>query len=545
MPYQNSSKKSEPGGKTTHMIFNNNPDIQGFLENSSCLTAPTSEEAKKITADYLKSTGSDNILPGYVVASDSSPYTEPLKGLYPSTQLGYIKNSMVLIDLDEFNNLTPSNSNYVCPFKVAELHRNGSDAIAFILPGCNVRYKNATTVKDGFRLAVYEQLMDERTRFIDDIHANDSFSVIDTLIAIEESEGFPKGTIKIDKCPSCNTKEVFLFTKTQHLRECSECKETVYITDSLRIHEQISDFGDNRSAITRFMNVVEHLIIASFIRFYSVRDPEALSKMAFILDGPLAIFGQPAKVHARLMKLYYKISEDLSNSGLTMPVIMGIQKSGTAVDHAVSLAKYMDNSTYRLIDDEYRHKYIAARSESSENFGNETYYGQDFIYKTESGKVFVFALAYPFKDKNIEGFENEKFNIEIINHELSIACKDSLLKARLNNILDDPKKLIKVLTIKNGSAELVNNRIVINTKKGDISEVKVTLSSKKIFSLQKTEIERYGSQIENAMSIISHFELELYENAIIPIALAHRHASISLVPGGKVLDNLSKGGLEI
>ena len=47
------------------------------------------------------------------------------------------------------------------------------------------------------------------------------------------------------------------------------------------------------------------------------------------------------------------------------------------------------------------------------------------------------------------------------------------------------------------------------------------------------------------MNVLTHFELELYENAIIPIALAHRHASISLVPGGKVLDILSKKGLNL
>ncbi|MEZ2692473.1 hypothetical protein ACBQ04_06930 [Psychrobacter faecalis] len=545
MPYQNSSKKNEPGGKTTHMIFNNNPDIQGFLQSSSCLTAPTFEEAKKITEDYLKIVGSDVVLPKYIVASDSSPYTEPLKGLYPSTQIGYIKNSMVLIELDEFNKLTPSNSNYVCPFKAAELHRNGSDAIAFILPGCNVRYKNATTVKDGFRLAVYEQLTNEKTRFIDDVNANDSFSVVDTLIAIEEGEGLPKGTIKIDKCPSCGAQETFLFTKTQHLHECIECQEIVYITDSLRIHEQISDFGDNRSAITRFMNVVEHLIIASFIRFYSIKDPEALSKMAFILDGPLAIFGQPAKVHARLMKLYYKIFKDLQEAGFTMPLIIGIQKSGAVVDHAVSLAKYINNGSYRLIDDEYRHKYIAARSESSENFGHETYYGQDFIYKTENGKIFVFALTYPFKDKNIVGFDNDDFTIEIKNQELSIVCKKEALKTNLSNILNNPKNLIKVLSIKDGSAKLVNDKIIIDSRKGDISNVKVSLSSKKIFTFQKTELEYYYPLVEKAMKVISHFELELYENAIIPIALAHRHASISLVPGGKVLDNLSKNGLKL
>jgi hypothetical protein len=43
--------------------------------------------------------------------------------------------------------------------------------------------------------------------------------------------------------------------------------------------------------------------------------------------------------------------------------------------------------------------------------------------------------------------------------------------------------------------------------------------------------------------LIRYFELDLYDNAIVPVALAHRHASISLVPGGKVLDILARDGL--
>ena len=63
------------------------------------------------------------------------------------------------------------------------------------------------------------------------------------------------------------------------------------------------------------------------------------------------------------------------------------------------------------------------------------------------------------------------------------------------------------------------------------------------FSRAKAEISHYGSLIERACDLIRHFELDLYDNAIVPVALAHRHASISLVPGGKVLDLMAKAGL--
>ena len=115
----------------------------------------------------------------------------------------------------------------------------------------------------------------------------------------------------------------------------------------------------------------------------------------------------------------------------------------------------------------------------------------------------------------------------------------------LSSILNDPEKLIKILSIENGTATLVDKKIIVHSKAGEGEAVKVKVSAKKIFALQKIELEQYKPMLGRAMNLISHFELELYENAIIPIALAHRHASISLVPGGKVLDLLSKNGLKL
>lgn len=458
MPYNN-----QTAAKGGHNDIIKNPDVQNFLDNCDLITAPSEEEAKKIVADFARLENGSEWMPLHVVASDASPYSEPVNGLFPSTQIGYVKNSLVIIDVSSYDGLKPVNSNYVDPFRIAQLHRNG-DPISFTLPGSNIKYKGSTTVQDGFRRAVYEQLSDIRTSFTND----KTYNVVGTLLAIDDNE------VELDKCPACKTSQKFVFKPNEEVQTCNSCSEDVFVTDTLRIHEQISDHGENGSAMTRFMNVVEHLIIASFIRMLGKHNPELLSQMAFIIDGPLAIFGQPAKSHARLMKLYNKVNEYMRAKNLDAPLILGVQKTGAAVEHAKALGRYIENGTFRVIDDDYRHKHIAARAEKSENFGNETYYGQDFIYKTESGKVFVFGLPYPFANKS-EGATN----------------------------------------------------------------------SKSSFSNEKVRLEHYYNNLGKAMKVISHFELELYDDAIVPIALAHRHASISLVPGGKVLEILTRKGLNV
>ena len=143
MPYNN-----EFAGKSGHLDVVKNPDVQQFLSECDIITAPSEEEAKKIVADYELMNNGESWLPTHVVASDASSYSEPVNGLFPSTQIGYIKVSLVIIDVGQYNGLTPVNSNYVDPFKVAELHRSG-DPISFTLPGSNIKYKGAKTVQDG------------------------------------------------------------------------------------------------------------------------------------------------------------------------------------------------------------------------------------------------------------------------------------------------------------------------------------------------------------------------------------------------------------
>src|SRR5262249_8294093 len=149
-------------------------------------------------------------------------------------------------------------------------------------------------------------------------------------------------------------------------------------------------------------------------------------------------------------------------------VVARLQKTGQVVEHALSLDRLLPKGRYAAIDDEYRGTYIAQRPEGWEKtFGHETYYGQDFIFKTDTGRVFVFALPYAMSAKEpIDQFRKAK-------------------------------------------------------------------SDESLYASLKT-----------ALHLIRHFELDLYENAVIPIALAHRHASISLVPGGRVLDLLTASALQ-
>lgn len=456
MPY-----KRETASKGGHSDLIRNPDVAAFLKDCEFMRQPSEDEAKSIASSYVAAPVSAS-LPERVIASDASPYSDPIDNKFPSTQVGYVKASLVLIDVTHFNGITLPHTSFVDPFKVAELQRN-ADSFSFALPGSNIRYKGAKSVQDGFRLAIWDQLSDARTRLTP---KDDSFTVRGTLLALGNDEAGLK------LCPSCKkgssrgtAYDKFVFTKGHEVQNCDDCGAEVYLTDTLRIHEQVTDYGDCTSAVTRFMNATEHLLIATFVRMLAQYQPVALSETAFILDGPLAVFGQPASLSFSLVSFFHKISSAMMARGLKPPIVIGLQKDGQVMEHARSIARFLPNNTFRVVDDDYRNAFISPVG--NDNFGTETYFGQDFIFKTEKGGVFCVGLPYPLPEK-----------------------------------------------------------------KGT-----------KAFANAKSDVSLYGAQIGRAFDVIRHFETELYENAVIPIALAHRHASISLIPGGKVLDLLTKNGL--
>lgn len=445
MPYE-----GQQASKRGHIDIVKNEDVKRFLSDCKYLTQPGDKVAEGIAALYQSAPNCED-LPRLVVASDSSAYSETIDKKFPSTQIGYVKTSFMAFDMGDYNGLVEPGSPFVDPYAAASLH-NKARAVAFTLPGSNVRYKGMR-VQDGFRRAVYEQLSDERTQI-----PKGGFSVKDMLYHLEQ------GHISIEKCPSCGAPGPHLFSKGKDESKCSGCEAAVYVTDSLRIHEQISDQGDNSAAITRFMNAIEHLQLATLLKAMSDNNLSTVSATAIIVDGPLALFGQPARYHASIQAFYNGLFARCADADLPPPVIMGLQKDGMVMDHARSLSPYLENGSFCAISDKYRAEYINGIAPLTDNFGHETYYGQDFIYKTNSGRIFDICLAYPFANKQ----------------------------------------------------------------------------NRKQFAEQKADSKHYEPWLARAFALVRHLEFDLYENSIVPVALAHRHASISLSPGGTLLDVLTK-----
>ena len=468
MPFLN-----EPTSKTSHAEFIDNPDIEALVENSTYITEPTAAAAKAL-ADGFVSAAEFELhypLPEMVFASDGSFYEASLDKRYPSTKVGYVKVSSLILDVAKYASLgTGSVSRFIDPVMLNKLEEM-TNALALSLPSSNLRYQHAESVVDGFRMKLFEEFSHRKTEL------PTAGRMIQTLFRMATMPGCPTRhgvrtpdgamAMFVSKCPRCEyapgineyNGDGFVLLYSEGPRVCPSCDATIYATDALRLYETVTDHGGLAGGLSRIMNVAEYLLLAHTLLDCAGGDSkETLSRLCFIVDGPLAFFGQPAWLHRPMQFLINRINRMLTTErGLPPMMMVGIQKQGALADHAKMIAKFLPRGSFRFVDDVYRNRYISPVSQDK-NFGDEVYFGQDLIFHTKKGNIFVLGTPYPFDNKSGGSFKVEK--------------------ALVKNY-DDLGRLF---------------------------------------------------------SLVELFESDLYGGSLVPVIIAHRHASISRVPGGKVLD---------
>ncbi len=150
------------------------------------------------------------------------------------------------------------------------------------------------------------------------------------------------------------------------------------------------------------MQVWERIRAVNFLRWIE-RDSKRfrlLRKIAIVLDGPLAVFGHPAWISQAIyseLKRINKAARKVINKDI---LLIGVEKSGAFVDHYEVLdapSRYskgkarFEPGTALLLTNEYIRNHIAI---GDKPFGEATYFGRKFFYKTASGARVVASLPF-------------------------------------------------------------------------------------------------------------------------------------------------------
>lgn len=257
------------------------------------------------------------------------------------------------------------------------------------MPGCNVVLRNHKSALESFREALYETFLDLV------VDPNDAKSILDTYEVLLALRSASPTACPYKQANGCD--QAFLIPAGTTSCPCNRAKP-IYSTDALRIHERFHDTGTNGESFGEVMQVWQRLLLIHLLRWFERQGLlNNIVKMAFILDGPLAMFGHPAWLSPIIKSELTRLNNIVRAATGEDLLIIGVEKTGTFVTHFEEVdctdtgAPFFSNGTYCLLTDSYIKERIIF-SDSDKPYGADTYFGRKLFYKAQSGARIVATI---------------------------------------------------------------------------------------------------------------------------------------------------------
>ena len=329
------------------------------------------------------------IQPDLVLAIDGSNLAAKAENGFPGAEFGYITIASVLIDLKLIDDL--EKKQFIDPKKVRETEK--ASTIESVFPGCNVILDNEKNASASLRKALFEELKSNT------IFANGGETLLDTYEYLFKLKREHFSESRLPRSPIEGIDEEMTYGYGEYT--CPHSKEPLYSTDALRLHELMNPGGSNGEMFGQIMSTLEKLWLIHILRAFEQKEwLSTLRRVAFIMDGPLAVFSTSSWLTKVINYELSRINELQKKVNGQDLFIIGIEKSGTFVNHFEDIDTTKDGVTDKfpkqsalLLDDGYIKRNIIF-SESSKPYGQDTYFGRKFFYKTASGQKIVPVVAY-------------------------------------------------------------------------------------------------------------------------------------------------------
>ena len=340
-----------------------------------------------------------NWYPRRVIAIDGSNLMHRVNNGFPGAEAGLLMTSVVAIKLNQLKDL---NTNAIpSPSFFRDIEK--AHTLEAAMPGIGVVRKDIDndTPINFFRQKTYDTL----SNAIADGHE----TLLETMRAI-------CGNLRtrVD-CPAVDCDEKYERKTGEYTCHC-ERREKMFETDMLRLHEYFDGVSTGGEALGRLRSVLEILILLNILRFFVKKSPAYLDTCAFVLDGPLAIFGTPASILRPIREELQRLSREARRINGTDVVVFGIEKTGRFREHweqldwqdGVGPGSRFPEQTVIVLDDEYIHKNIVPADKKGKPFGTDTHFGRAIFYKTDKGERIVIhtailnKLAEDFRDNSPE-----------------------------------------------------------------------------------------------------------------------------------------------
>ena len=324
--------------------------------------------------------------PRRVIAIDGSNIVHRVNNGFPGAEAGLLMISVVAVKLRLLEEIKETEILRPSFFRDMEQVHTLESA----MPGIGIVRKGVDddTPYNFFRQSVFDTLSNS-------IALNHE-SLLETLRSMCRNSNFETRI----ECPAMDCKNKFDLKDGQYFCECDR-HEKLFETDLLRLHEYFDDVQSSGEALGRLRSVLEILVLINILRFFAKNAPAYLESCAFVLDGPLAIFGTPASILTPIRVELKRLNEIArSNNGEDL-VVFGIEKSGRMKEHLEQL-DYEDDAgprsrfgekTIIVPNNDYIRANVVPSNYNSKPFGADTHFGRYVLYKTNRGKHVVVNTA--------------------------------------------------------------------------------------------------------------------------------------------------------
>ena len=326
-----------------------------------------------------------------VIAIDGSLITETLKNGFPGAEASLVQLALVYIDLRKLKMREPGK---IIPPKAFN-EMDSAYTLQTVLPGRNIVRDDGLPPRDFFRTAVYEAL---QGRVVNAGHE----TLLDTyeFLVSGRTAGF--------KCPHHELCTRTL-TPTDGKTLCNcDLKKEIFSTDQLRFHERFNEEGPNGEPHGEVMRFLELILLLNILRYFLTTDStvRVLPDIAFVMDGPLAAFGQFAAVAPRIRDELCHISTECKRRTGRSLLLFSLIKTGQFVEHFEQLdfdmskgpGRRYPEKTVLLPSIEYIHRNIVYRPPEAKEWGKDTYFGRMVLYKSATGQRMVVNTAMTTED---------------------------------------------------------------------------------------------------------------------------------------------------
>ena len=322
--------------------------------------------------------------PDLILAVDGGRQPVKVRNGYPGAEIGYITVAAVLIFLDKLREVAAEE--IINPVEYRKTQKQSS--IDTALPGRGVIIDDERSPEASMRRTLFEEMAGSRI-------FKDSETLLETYEALMQTAPDSRTVF----CP-CERRETYHRSVGEYL--CENCNFPLYSIDAMRLHEMFSPHESCEKMFGHVMTMLERLWLVHILRAFERRGPEwlkVIGRMAFIMDGPLAMYGTPAWLSTPIRSELERLNKAQKTiTGLDM-MILGIEKSGGFVRHFEMIDTREGGGGPRftagrclLLDDKYIRSHIVPSVEGRQ-YGRNTYFGRKLLYKSSLGHRLVVNIA--------------------------------------------------------------------------------------------------------------------------------------------------------